>query len=79
MVGLEPSESYMYALIFELAISRGTRLHPDPHSASRLSPWPNALVSGTVYGLFPACIESIGSRALPAFTTPRSPYSLSTP
>lgn len=32
------------------------------------------MVSDTAYGLFPAWIESIGSRALPTFTTPRAPH-----
>lgn len=58
MVGLEPSESYV--LIFDLANSRGpgfTPIGPTLYSehSDKLSPLLEvfALVSDTVYGLFP--------------------------
>lgn len=75
MVGLEPSESYVS--IFELANSRGPGFIPigptlySEHS-HKLSPLLE-VVYDTVYGLFPAWVESIGSRALPTITTSRSP------
>lgn len=67
MVGLEPSESYV--LVFELANSRGPGFIP-------IGPTLYSEHSDTVYGLFPTWIESISSRALSTFTTPRSTYSL---